>query len=492
MTTKVEHINNALIRAQQAMGAGDKAMAEEAFAIALQIEPKQPLVLRELARLCSTSERLPEAEQLLRLSLSYAPYDAITLVELGGTLSLLGKHEECGEALRRALAIAPFQPSAMWNYGLWLLKEGCTERERPGHFHNPCWLEGWQHYKWGVVANSGRRHRTCKPAIEFLKGRSHDSAGKTLLIWAEQGFGDTFQFIRFLPAVRDIWKGRIAFEVQPDLLNILAGQVPVDELFAHTSDGSIPVAWDEHVGLMDLPGVLGLDPHEVPTAPYLVANPDKAAGFNAGMAGNYRVGICWAGNRANPNDYMRSLPQEALVAFNGIPGVTFHTLQVGVDAPEGESHLSSHLFDWSDTAAAIANLDLVISVDTAVAHLAGAMGKPVWLMLPVNNDWRWGKKGNTCLWYPSARLFRQAAPGDWMSVVNAIADELRALDLPPVVEEPAPTTEAPMPDTQPDIPSEAPSTVTTVTVPRPVIDVDTLADKPTRNGARLQLTKGAV
>jgi hypothetical protein len=251
------------------------------------------------------------------------------------------------------------------------------------------------------------------------------------LVYAEQGYGDTLQFVRYLPLLNR-YQGRIIFEA-PDrsLCTLLESIRGIDMIFVHGE--SAPSA-DFQIPLLSLPGLLGTRLDSVPqTVPYLRACPHKVAAWDSRTAddtGSMRVGLCWFG-RLQP-DPRRSVRLDQMVALTPIPNVVFHSLQVGLGSeqtsvpPVGmRLRDDSVLFvDFSETAALISTLDLVISIDTAVAHLAGALGKPVWLLLPFAPDWRWLLERDDSPWYPGMRLFRQTRPGDWGSVMERIATEL--------------------------------------------------------------------
>ena len=209
------------------------------------------------------------------------------------------------------------------------------------------------------------------------------------------------------------------------------------EIIARQTPDETPLPqFDRHIPLHSLPLALGLFEPQHPAHPYLRADPEMRAVWRQriGPAPVFRVGLAWAGNRGRRHLHRRSIPCEKLLPLFRVPGVTFHSLQTNAPdsdharlAGAGLTDLTSHITDFADTAALISELDLVISVDTSVAHLAGALGKPVWTLLPFVPDWRWGIEREDTPWYPTMRLFRQPAMGDWDSVIQRVAGELPKL-----------------------------------------------------------------
>ena len=243
-------------------------------------------------------------------------------------------------------------------------------------------------------------------------------AGRTILVHAEQGFGDTIQFARYLPLIAE--RGAqvvLACDARlTPLLGMLQGVVVV------SCDQELP-AYDAWIDQMSLPRVFATGPTSIPAAGgYLAADLARVAAWRAALPAGRKVGIAWAGNPAHSNDRRRSLPPDAVRALLATPGICFVSLQVGERANEtGLADLSARLTDYAETAALVANLDLVVTVDTSAAHLAGALGVPCWVLLPFAPDWRWRLGCEDSAWYASLRLFRQPAPGDWRRCVMKVA-----------------------------------------------------------------------
>jgi hypothetical protein len=256
--------------------------------------------------------------------------------------------------------------------------------------------------------------------------------GRTILLHAEQGLGDTLQFIRYAPLVQQRG-GTVLVQSPAPLARLLARCPGVDRLVA---PGPAPTeAFDVHAPLLGLPGLLGTSLATVPArVPYLFADAELTAHWRQqlGAIGGFTIGIAWQGNPRHPRDRDRSIPLLQFAPLAGIEGVRLLSLQKGpgrdqLAALAGRfpvTDLSHGLDDFLDTAAVLMNLDLVITADTALAHLAGALGVPVWVALPFAPDWRWllGRENNP--WYPTMRLFRQAQRGNWESVFDRIVSEV--------------------------------------------------------------------
>ena len=251
---------------------------------------------------------------------------------------------------------------------------------------------------------------------------------KPILLYAEQGLGDTLQFIRYVPLVAQRG-GRVIVQCQPSLVALLATVTGVQQILP----AGMPLPpFEVHASLMSLPGLLGTTlatiPHQVP---YLKL-PQARVSVATAPDTRIKIGIVWAGNPQNPYDPYRSCPLSCFLHGLALPGVTLYSLQHEVPSADldqfNQSSLQdvgSQLLDFVDTAAVIAQMDLIISIDTAVVHLAGALGKPVWLVLPFVPDWRWMLDRTDSPWYPTLRLFRQQAWGDWAGVFAQVHQALR-------------------------------------------------------------------
>lgn len=397
---------------------GRVAEAENSFRGALRLRPGYANAMTNLGTALQSLNRLDEAEACYRQALTLGARPAQVLNNLGLLLQERGRPEEAEAACRQSLAHAPGGADARTNLALILLLRGDYE-------------EGWREYeaRWEVGSMAARG---------FAQPRwSGDQPlqGKTILLHAEQGFGDTLQFCRYAPLVAQAG-GRVVLEVQPALCRLLASLPGVAAIIPA---GEALPAFDLHCPLMSLPLAFGTTLHTVPAdVPYLRADPSGVAAWRERLAGvpGRRIGLVWGGSsrldqpHAAAIDRRRSMPLEALAPLAGVTGCSFVSLQLGAPArqpaPPG-LHLhdpTAELRDWADTAALVAALDLVISVDTAVAHLAAALGKPVWLLNRYDTCWRWLLGRDDSPWYPTLRQFRQPAFGDWATPVARAARAL--------------------------------------------------------------------
>ncbi len=337
---------------------------------------------------------------------------------LGVALEHFGDWGGALQAFEATVAWDPLHVQGHWNNALALLRHGHYEA-------------GFREYEW--------RFRRGRPGPRQCPEPAWDGtplAGRTLLVWAEQGFGDALQFLRFVPEVVRRG-GRVVLEV-PDGLRGLAARIP--GVAAVSARGAPPPAFDTHVALMSLPFVLGPVAGAPATpGPYLHPPAQRAAQWAERLRARgwtrereLAVGFAWAGNPVLGNDRHRSPGLPALSALLDAPGVRWFALQKGagradyahVALPGHFVDLDAEIDDFDDTAAIMANLDLVVTCDTAVAHLAGALGRPTFVTLPFVPDWRYGLAPHSTDWYPSLRLFRQPACGDWGSVRDAVAAAL--------------------------------------------------------------------
>jgi len=333
---------------------------------------------------------------------------------LGNALHDLGRLEEAIASYRRCLELQPGHADAHYNLALALLLLGRFE-------------EGWKEHEWRWSCGGYRRHRR-HFAAPLWDGTL--MAGGTLLVHAEAGFGDTLQFIRYVPLLREASGAeRVIFECQPELVRLCAQSTDWNaEIVARENwQGAGLPRFDRHVPMLSLPFVLGQREPRAMTGAYLHAAPSLRAPWRARMGRGLRVGLTWAGNALHELDRHRSLALDQLAPLWRAAEVEFVSLQVQArEVPAGVRDWTQHLADFADTAALVAELDLVITVDTATAHLAGALGRPVWTLLPFAPDWRWGLEREDTPWYPTMRLFRQRTPGDWEEAIRRVAEALTA------------------------------------------------------------------
>jgi hypothetical protein len=275
-----------------------------------------------------------------------------------------------------------------------------------------CFDEGWREYEWRWK----RPGTPVRPDGPIWNGEP--LTGRTILITAEQGLGDAIQFARYLPLLKQ--RGaRVLFECPASLAPLVSGLLDESEI---ALPGSERPGFDTHCGLLSLPQFLGIAPGD---SPYLSVDPERVKKWRRRLlpVGNMRVGLVWAGNPKNPRDRLRSISPERLEPLRDTPGVALFSLQKGA-SEKWLTQLDEPDHRLMDAAAMIMNLDLVITVDTMIAHLAGAFGRPVWILLSRIPDWRWQLGREDTPWYRSARLFRQTSPGDWSAVIRRVQENL--------------------------------------------------------------------
>ena len=400
------------------MDMADFGIAEQLLRRALQLAPEYNNASTNLGTVLARQGRFVEAFEVFRKVLLKDPTHAMVLCSMGYSLDALGDLEGARECFELALTAEPDSALVRFNLSSHLLLEG--------NFH-----DGWAWYerRWELRQFTGKLRPYSQP-----RWQGEEIAGASILLFAEQGLGDTLQFARYALLLAD--RGaRVYLEVQPPLYPLLRPMHPQVHVFAKDAE-SLP-ATDWHCPLLSLPRIFATDLSNIPAAaPYLHPDPEKAQLWARRIhTPKLRVGVVWSGNPEHVRDRLRSIPFDQFCLGMCLPQVCFYSLQKGPAAMQAKSadptlelcDLEPYLLDFTDTAAAVAHLDLVITVDTAVAHLAGAMGKPVWILLAHAPDWRWLKERSDSPWYPTARLFRQSSPGRWASVLNQVKCALRAL-----------------------------------------------------------------
>jgi tetratricopeptide (TPR) repeat protein len=427
--------------------------AASRFRDALKLAPDHPEILYNLANSCLELGRLSEALSSYDAALAVSPDHVGALVNRGNALLRLNEPERALTNYDAALAALPGHAQILTNRGHALRRldrpaEAMAEFEAvmavapdfaEAHFEAAMthltlgdFDAGWKQYEWRWKTSAFARHRRPFRAPPWLG--TEPLAGRTILLHAEQGFGDTLQFIRYAPLLAR--RGaRVICEVQPELQPLLSG---IADITVFASGGSRP-AFDLHTPLLSLPLAFGTQPETIPAeGPYLAAPADRLALWRDRLPrGSLRVGFVWSGSSAHKNDSNRSIALSRLAPllgeFSQDPSLHAISLQTEIRAADRETlrdlpdvhHVGDDISDFSDTAAIVSLLDVVVSVDTAVAHLAGALGKPVVILLPYAADFRWMRVRDDTPWYPSAKLLRQPAFGDWDSVISGLGDEVR-------------------------------------------------------------------
>jgi tetratricopeptide (TPR) repeat protein len=355
-------------------------------------------------------KRFDEAIASYRRAIALEPDFADAWANLGTTLHHAGEFEEAGAVLRHAIALAPEHANAHCGLGILLLMRG--------EFG-----EGLDEYEWRL-----RSSERTGPRFPVRPWQGESLAGKHIYVQAEQGFGDTLQFVRYLPllAARG---ARVSCRMHQELVELMRESLPGINVLGDRGD---PGPHDCDAVLLSLPRLFRTRLETIPAQmPYLRPPADAIARWQKRLAapGAIKVGLVWAGNPKHSNDMRRSLELKALAPLTAVPGTSFVSLQVGPRAADARKapavrDLSKQLTDFTETAAAVAALDLVITVDTSVAHLAGSLGKPVWVLLPWVTDWRWMFEREDNPWYPTMRLFRQKRGESYARIIGVMAEEL--------------------------------------------------------------------
>jgi len=382
---------------------GRRSEAFEPFQRAVEANPDMPEALSNLAMLSverglnSQAIKLYGKFRTLRPDLVQGPLNQ------GVAYYRESRLEEAAAALRDALALEPDNAQVHYNLAQVLLLKGDL-------------TNGFAEYEWRWASSEFP-----SPRLMFLQPRwqGEPLAGRTLLVHAEQGFGDVLQFCRLLPlAARG---GKVVFLGPGSLMELMEGLEGVTLV----AEGNELPKFDLYCPLLSLPHLLG--PGFEVRPPYLKAPQQTMFDKGPGL----HVGLVWAGNPLNGRNHVRSVPLEALAGLPDLPGLQYHSLQYQPTGgwqqqlPFSVHDISSNIKNFQDLAAAMDQLDLIISMCSAPVHLAGALGRPCWVMLHQLPDWRWGMEGSECPWYPDTmRLYRQSIPGDWSSVIHRISTDL--------------------------------------------------------------------
>jgi tetratricopeptide (TPR) repeat protein len=395
--------------------------ALDAFQKALSIRPDFAEMHYNLARSLESRGDTAASETHYRRAIELKPDLAVAWNNLGGNLNRQGRFAEAQAAFERALAIDRNFADAHVNLAFQLLARGQFER-------------GLAEFEWRdrCVARFAMRQIPNRPRWDGSPLQS-----RTLLVHAEQGLGDTIQFIRYLPLLAERG-GRIVFECPCELYRLASDLASrINPSLAVVPRGASLPPFDVHCPLMSLPLMLQVSLAAPPAkVPYLHPASNEIAGWRARLRtlpAGPKIGLAWSGNPEHADNATRSIALDLLAPLARMSSVQWISLQVGgAKLPPASILPGMKLIDWTaefrnfNDAALIANLDLIISVDTSVAHLSGALGRPTWLLLSHSPDWRWQRGRGDTPWYPTMRLFRQHFPGDWRPVVAEIAAELTA------------------------------------------------------------------
>jgi len=421
-----------------------------AFERALALAPENPHVVSSLIACEIALERFESAERLARRAIELHPELPGAFADLGMAFCSQGRHAEAVAAFEHAESLETHRRGMgddCVNFAICLLRAGMTGKaldmiERRLHDYPSTLLhaqyalalltagrfhEGWRQFEFRWIDEpllSGRPNFVCP------QWNGQDLRGKTILLWSEQGFGDFIQFIRYAAHVKAL--GATVVVLLRDGLRELAASMPAIDRILGPNEPYPP--FDYYINLLSLPRVFGTDASSIPAdVPYLHVDDVRSARWRERLQFGepLKVGIVWAGSPTHLRDRFRSLSVQSLTPLLQLPGVRFFSLQKGpAAAPLTTAHsavvdLAAELDSFADTAAAISHLDLVIGVDTAVVHLAGALGKPVWTLIAVPPDWRWMEARDDSPWYPTMRLFRQKSQGNWDDVVEQVKSALQ-------------------------------------------------------------------
>jgi Flp pilus assembly protein TadD len=391
----------------------DQGQTEEAMRQlqrALSLQPRFPEALNNLGVLLRAAGRLQESETNLRKAVHFRPEYAAAWNNLGNLYVELSRLNEATRCYDKAISQSPDYAEAHTNRALVSLLKGSFE-------------EGWREYEW-----RWRQPGCSVRTLSRPEWNGEPLKGKTILIHAEQGAGDTIQFVRYAPMLA-AQGASILLHCQESLRSLLAGMPELAGVFS----GAVAIAdFDFHAPLMSLPRIFGTRLASIPgSVPYISPLPGSKAPPELAACGKFKVGLVWRGNPNHRNDKNRSVPLR-LFSDLEVEGAQWFSLQLAPAPAEAEClrlrgivDLAPYLSDYAATAACLRDLDLLISVDTSVAHLAGALGRPVWTLLPACCDWRWLEDREDTPWYPSMRLVRQQKLGKWRPQIDRIACDLR-------------------------------------------------------------------
>lgn len=399
---------------------GDLDGALAAYRKALDLEPDLAQANQNYASILRDAGTLERAADGYRRQTLANPRDALAFNDLGNTLRELGRHAEALAAYAQALAIDPQLAEAHFSRAFVLLLQGN-------------YAEGWREYewRWRIPAFNAPARRFPAPIWDGAR------VDGTLLLHAEQGLGDTLQFVRYAPLVNPRCSG-VVLECQPELRSLMASVPGIARVVAR---GEPLPEFAAHAPLMSLPARFGSTLDNLPwDGPYVRADAQRVARWRERLASDdaraggarMRVGLVWAGRPQQWDDRKRSISLAMLAPLSRAAGVAFYSLQVGAAAaqsatpPPGMTLIdhAGQIADFADTAALASQLDLLVTIDTSVAHLGGAMGLPTWVLVAYAPDWRYHLARSDNPWYPTMRLFRQARDGDWTDAIEAVAAAL--------------------------------------------------------------------
>jgi hypothetical protein len=410
----VRYVNQASERFDQQQLDEAANLAEHA----LRLNPSAAGAHQILGMVTLERDRPREAMPFLERALALRPDLPLSYNALGRCYTLLGDLDRGLACLDTALFLQPSFPMAHFNRSLVWLKQGRFK-------------EGWNEYEWRWTCGLVPR-----PEIPCPRWAGTRLDGRAILVHTEQGFGDTLLFLRLLPLLRQRVR-RLVLACPKQLQPLLRPLPYVDEWFPIDEPGLI--TFELYTPLLSLPGLLGIEEATIPqTVPYISPDPARVARWGEQLKGvpGLKVGLCWQGSPTLKTDSLRSIPLAQFAPLAAVPGVTLFSLQKGAGVEQIAAlrgRVPVHELPgldtdgaFVDTAAVLQHLDLVITIDTAIAHVAGALARPVWMLLSTGSDWRWLTGRRDTPWYPTMRLFRQKVLGDWSTVFAEVVEELRS------------------------------------------------------------------
>lgn len=392
---------------------------------ALNLRPNDVTIMFDLANTLNMAHLNDEALNMYYQLLAKCPTHKTILYNTAYTLKKMGRMADAMLFYDATLEQDPEYPEARFSRSLAYLVSGDFER-------------GWPEYEWRWKRSGYPEQRTFKEPM----WDGSDLHGKTIYVYGEQGLGDTFEFLRYAKVLKEQYGARVIVSVQSPLVTIVSLCPYIDKVISLKQQ---PLVFDYQIALMSLPNILKTTIDTVPNEiPYLYADQKLVQKWKEYLAKdkNFKIGICWQGNNNYSTAALRSvvaaksLSAEKFAKLLRVPGVTLYSLQqqTGIDQLANlPPSFSLHVFDgdfdntsgrFMDTAGVIKNLDLIITIDTSMAHFSAALGAPTWVLLPNPADWRWLLDCNDTPWYPNMRLFRQTDHGDWDSVMENISQEL--------------------------------------------------------------------
>lgn len=371
-----------------------------------------PFALKGLSARDSKDYEAAVTDLSLALVLDASGLNTTLLHNLANAYMRLNKVELAEVLYRKSVGLNPDSPEAHWSVGMCQLLLGNFDR-------------GWKEYAW--IARKPQKFKTL-PENMLWQGQS--LVGKKIVLFDEQGFGDTLQFLRFAPLIRQLG-AEVYLEIKPQLRRLISANPHLGKVMDVQENTTVNAHFWQR--LMGLPGLFNCNLASIPVnIPYIHGLPDIPVPPAVASANGFKVGLLWQGSPTNARDKDRSIPLRQYLPLFAVEGCHFFSLQHLSCAEESTAlglddrlvDLSPQISDFADLSSAVAGMDLVITVDSAVAHLAGAMGKPVWTLIPFNPDWRWLLVREDSPWYPTMRLFRQQSSRDWAEVVHRVASHL--------------------------------------------------------------------